>query len=104
MGSKTKEVVKGDSENFVKNAEAADKKPVQKKFGKKNKKNFPKKNMQQHGDEKSVTNNSNSGEKTPDQKPKKPITRAQIAEKKFGVESTWRPFESFFKNKDEEKK
>ena len=97
--SKTKEVVKGDSENFVAKAESVDKKPVQKNFGKKNKKNFPKKNSQ-NKEEKASGNDKN-----PDQKPKKPLSRAQIAEKKFGVESTWRPFESFFnKDKKEEKK
>lgn len=88
-----KEVVKGNSEDFVKKAEAADKKPVQKNIDKKPnnaKKNNAKKSSEQNGD------------KPAQPIVKKPLTRAQIAEKKFGVESTWRPFEAFFnKNKDE---
>lgn len=83
-----KEVVKGNSDDFVKKAEAVDKKPVAKHIGKKpNKKPASK------------TENKSSSEKKEPPKVKKPLTRAQIAEKKFGVESTWRPFESFF-NKD----
>lgn len=88
-----KEVVKGNSEDFIKKAEAADKKPVQKNIDKKpnnaKKKNDVKKSSEQNG-------------KPAQPIVKKPLTRAQIAEKKFGVESTWRPFEAFFnKNKDE---
>ena len=92
--SKTKEVVKGDNKNFVNKAATADKKPV-KKIGKKLNK-------------KPVSETEAPKEKTNDGEPKKPIvkkplTRAQIAEKKFGVESTWRPFEAYFnKNKKEE--
>ena len=89
----TKEVVKGKSEDFVKKAEAADKKPVQKNTDKKPnnaKKNDSKKSSEQNG-------------KPVQPIVKKPLTRAQIAEKKFGVESTWRPFEAFFGNKKDEK-
>lgn len=86
----TKEVVKGDSKNFIKKAKAVDKKPVSKKPNKVNKANKP------HTNEKpdNTTKDTNG-------KPvvKKPLTRAQIAEKKFGVESTWRPFEAFFNKK-----
>ena len=86
-----KEVVKGNSDDFVKKAEVVDKKPVAKHIGKKpNKKPASK------------TENKSSSEKKEPPKVKKPLTRAQIAEKKFGVESTWRPFESFF-NKNKEK-
>ena len=89
--SKTKEIVKGDSENFVNKAASADKKPV-------------KKNASGKKTTKTSTNIESkkpaNGETT--QKPvvRKPLSRAQIAEKKFGVESTWRPFEAFFNNKD----
>ena len=48
------------------------------------------------------TENKPSSNKNEPPKVKKPLTRAQIAEKKFGVESTWRPFEIFF-NKQKEK-
>ena len=82
-----KEVVKGNSNDFVKKAEAVDKKPVAKHIGKK---------------PASKTENKSSSEKKEPPKVKKPLTREQIAEKKFGVESTWRPFESFF-NKNKEK-
>lgn len=87
----TKEVVKGDSENFIKKAKAVDKKPVSKKPNKINKTNKPHTNNEKPDNAKDATNG----------KPivKKPLTRAQIAEKKFGVESTWRPFEAFFNNK-----
>ena len=88
-----KEIVKGNSDDFVKKAEAVDKKPVDKHkhVGKKpNKKPASK------------TENKSDSEKKESPKVKKPLTRAQIAEKKFGVESTWRPFESFF-NKNKEK-
>lgn len=89
-----KEVVKGNSEDFVKKAEAVDKKPVQKNINKKHntaKKNDFKKPSEQNGG------------KPAQPIVKKPLTRAQIAEKKFGVESTWRPFEAFFNNKKDEK-
>ena len=88
-----KEVVKRNSNDFVKKAEAVDKKPVAKHIGKKpNKKPASK------------TENKSSSEKKEPPKVKKPLTRAQIAEKKFGVESTWRPFESFFnKNRENSK-
>ena len=86
-----KEVVKGNSNDFVKKAEAIDKKPVAKYIGKKtNKKPSIK------------TENKSDSDKKETPKVKNPLTRAQIAEKKFGVESTWRPFESFFKKKNEE--
>ena len=86
-----KEVVKGNSDDFVKKAEAVDKKPVAKHFGKKpNKKPASK------------TENKSDSEKKEPPKVKKPLTHAQIAEKKFGVESTWRPFENFFNKKKEE--
>lgn len=86
-----KEVVKGNSNDFVKKAEAVDKKPVAKHIGKKpNKKPASK------------TENESSSEKKEPPKVKKPLTSAQIAEKKFGVESTWRPFENFFNKKKEE--
>ena len=89
--TETKEVVKGNSNDFVKKAEAIDKKPVAKHIGKKtNKKPSIK------------TENKSGSDKKETPKVKKPLTRAQIAEKKFGVESTWRPFESFFKKKNEE--
>ena len=84
-----KEVVKGNSNDFVKKAEDVDKKPVSKHIGKK---------------PASKTENKSSSEKKEPPKVKKPLTRAQIAEKKFGVESTWRPFESFFnKNRENSK-
>ena len=87
----TKEVVKGNSNDFVKKAEAVDKKPVAKHVAKPtNKKPTTK------------TENKPSSNKNEPPKVKKPLTRAQIAEKKFGVESTWRPFEIFF-NKQKEK-
>ena len=83
------EVVKGNGNDFVKTADAVDKKPVAKHIGKK---------------PASKTENKYSSEKKEPPKVKKPLTRAQIAEKKFGVESTWRPFESFFnKNKENSK-
>ena len=86
-----KEVVKGNSDDFVKKAEAVDKKPVAKHIGKKpNKKPASK------------TENKTNSEKKEPPKVKTPLTRAQIAEKKFGVESTWRPFENFFDKKKEE--
>ena len=86
-----KEVVKGNSDDFVKKAEAVDKKPVVKRIIKTaNKKHSAK------------TENKSSSEKKEPPKVKKPLTRVQIAEKKFGVESTWRPFEIFF-NKQKEK-
>ena len=91
---KPKEVVKGNSNDFVKKAKAADKKSVFKHVDKKiNKKPNVK------------TENSKSGsDKKEPPKVKKSLTCAQIAEKKYGVESTWRPFESFFnKNKETEK-
>ena len=92
--TKPKEVVKGNSNDFVKKAKAADKKSVFKHVDKKiNKKPNVK------------TENSKSGsDKKEPPKVKKSLTCAQIAEKKYGVESTWRPFESFFnKNKETEK-
>ena len=88
-----KEVVKGNSNDFVKKAEAVDKKPVSKHIGKKpNKKPSSK------------TENKSSSEKKEPPKVKKPLTREQIAEKKFGVESTWRPFEIFFNKQKKEDK
>ena len=91
---RTKEIVNGDSKNFVNKAASADKKPVKKNAGGK------KFNKAPSSDDSKKTSNSEHGETTT-QKPtvKKPLSRAQIAEKKFGVESTWRPFEAFF-NKD----
>ena len=89
--TKQKEVVKGNSNDFVKKAEAVDKKPVAKHVSKLNKKKPTDK-----------TENKPNSEKKEPPKVKTPLTRAQIAEKKFGVESTWRPFESFFKKKNEE--
>lgn len=88
-----KEIVKGNSDDFVKKAEAVDKKPVDKHkhIGKKPNKKSTNKNE----------NKSGSDKKEPP-KVKKPLTRSQIAEKKFGVESTWRPFEIFFNKKKEE--
>lgn len=86
-----KEVVKGNSNDFVKKAEAVDKKPVAKHIGKK-----PNKKPD------SKTENKVSSEKKEQPKVKKPLTRAQIAEKKYGVDSTWRPFEIFF-NREKEK-
>ena len=89
-----KEVVKGNSNDFVKKAEAIDKKPVAKHIiGKKTNKKPSTKTENKSGSDKKETQPKTN---------KKPLTRAQIAEKKFGVESTWRPFESFF-NKDKEK-
>lgn len=86
-----KEVVKGNSNDFVKKAEAVDKKPVAKRVVKtSNKKPAAK-----------TENKSDSDKKEPP-KVKKPLTRAQIAEKKYGVESTWRPFEIFFNKQKEE--
>ena len=92
--TKPKEVVKGNSNDFVKKAKAADKKSVFKHVDKKTNK---KPNVK--------TENSKSGsDKKEPPKVKKSLTCAQIAEKKYGVESTWRPFESFFnKNKETEK-
>ena len=89
----TKEVVKGDSKNFIKKAKAVDKKPVSKKPNNINKTNKP------HTNEK-----TDNAKDTTNGKPvvKKPLTRAQIAEKKFGVESTWRPFEAFFNKKSKD--
>lgn len=80
-----KEVVKGDGENFVKKAAAADKKPVKKTGGKKP---TGKKPTSEKPAEKKAGNSDGK-----DKPQKKPLTRAQIAERKFGVESTWRPFE-----------
>ena len=93
MNEKTepKEVVKGNSKDFVKKAEAIDKKPVVKHIGKQNKKKSTNK-----------TENKPNSEKKEPPKVKTPLNRAQIAEKKFGVESTWRPFENFFNKKKEE--
>ena len=86
-----KEVVKGNSDDFVKKAEAVDKKPVAKRIIKTaNKKHAAK-----------TENKPGSGKNEPP-KVKKPLTRAQIAEKKYGVDSTWRPFEIFF-NRQKEK-
>ena len=93
VNEKTKEVVKGNSNDFVKKAEAVDKKPVTKHIGKLNKKKHTYKNE----------NKPNSEKKEPP-KVKTPLSRAQIAEKKFGVESTWRPFENFFNKKKEDEK
>ena len=92
--TKPKEVVKGNSNDFVKKAKAADKKSVFKHVDKKTNK---KPNVK--------TENSKSGsDKKEPPKVKKSLTYAQISEKKYGVESTWRPFESFFnKNKETEK-
>lgn len=88
---KPKEVVKGNSDDFVKKAEAVDKKPVAKRIIKTtNKKHAAK------------TENKPGSDKNEPPKVKKPLTRAQIAEKKYGVDSTWRPFEIFF-NKQKEK-
>lgn len=36
-------------------------------------------------------------------KDKKVMTRSQIAEKKYGVDATWHPFEIFFNKQKEEK-
>ena len=80
-----KEVVKGNSNDFVKKAEAVDRKPVAKRNVKPNNKKPA-----------SKTENKPGSDKNEPPKVKKPLTRAQIAEKKFGVESTWRPFENFF--------
>ena len=91
----TKEVVKGNSNDFVKKAEAVDKKPVAKRVAKRVAKPTNKKPTIK-------TENKPSSNKNEPPKVKKPLTRAQIAEKKFGVESTWRPFEIFF-NKQKEK-
>ena len=86
-----KEVVKGNSDDFVKKAEAVDKKPVAKRIIKTaNKKHTDK------------TENKPGSDKKEPPKVKKPLTRAQIAEKKYGVDSTWRPFEIFF-NRQKEK-
>lgn len=83
-----KEVVKGDGENFVKKAAAADKKPVAKKpSGKKPAKT---------GTKKPADKKAAEGEKPI---VKKPLSRAQIAERKYGVESTWRPFEVWAREK-----
>ena len=90
--SKTTEVVKGNSDDFVKKAESVDKKPVDKHSN--SKKTNKKPSIK--------TENKSGSDKKETPKVKKPLTRAQIAEKKFGVESTWRPFESFFKKKNEE--
>lgn len=91
VNEKTKEVVKGNSNDFVKKAEAVDKKPVAKHVGKLNKKKHTYK-----------TENKPNSEKKEQPKIKTPLSRAQIAKKKFGVESTWRPFENFFNKKKEE--
>lgn len=86
-----KEVVKGNSNDFVKKAEAADKKPVAKRVVKPtNKKSAAK------------TENKPGSDKKEPPKVKKPLTRAHIAKKKYGVESTWRPFEIFFNKQKEE--
>lgn len=92
--SKTTEVVKGNSDDFVKKAESADKKPVDKHSNSKktNKKSSVK------------TENKSNSDKNESPKVKNPMTRAQIAEKKFGVESTWRPFEIFFNKQKKEDK
>ena len=92
--SKTKEVVKGNSNDFVKKAESVDKKPVDKRSNSKktNKKPSVK------------TENKSNSDKNEPPKVKNPMTRAQIAEKKFGVESTWRPFEIFFNKQKKEDK
>lgn len=88
-----KEVVKGNSNDFVKKAEAVDKKPVAKRVAKtSNKKPTAK------------TENKPGSDKIEPPKVKKPLTRAQIAEKKYGVESTWRPFEIFFNKQKESEK
>ena len=88
-----KEVVKGNSNDFVKKAEAVDKKPVAKRVAKtSNKKPAAK------------TENKSGSDKKEPPKVKKPLTRAQIAEKKYGVESTWRPFEIFFNKQKESEK
>ena len=92
--TKPKEVVKGNSNDFVKKAKAADKKSVFKHVDKK---------LTKKPDVKTENNKPGSDKKEPSNV-KKSLTRAQIAEKKYGVESTWRPFESFFnKNKETEK-
>ena len=92
--TKPKEVVKGNSNDFVKKAKVADKKSVFKHVDKK---------LTKKSDVKTENNKPGSDKKEPP-KVKKSLTRAQIAEKKYGVESTWRPFESFFnKNKETEK-
>ena len=63
-----KEVVKGNSDDFVKKAEAADKKPVAKRIIKTaNKKHVAK------------TENKPGSDKNESPKVKKPLTRAQIA-------------------------
>ena len=90
--SKTKEVVKGNSDDFVKKAESVDKKPVDKHSKKTNKKPSVK------------TENKSNSDKNEPPKVKNPMTRAQIAKKKFGVESTWRPFEIFFNKQKKEDK
>ena len=92
--TKPKEVVKGNSNDFVKKAKVADKKSVFKHIDKK---------LTKKPDVKTENNKPGSDKKEPFNV-KKSLTRAQIAEKKYGVESTWRPFESFFnKNKETEK-
>lgn len=85
--SKTTEVVKGNSDDFVKKAESVDKKPVDKRSN-------------------SKKTNKKPSVKTENESPKvkNPMTHAQIAEKKFGVESTWRPFEIFFNKQKKEDK
>ena len=50
------------------------------------------------------TENKSNPDKNEPPKVKNPMTRAQIAEKKFGVESTWRPFEIFFNKQKKEDK
>jgi hypothetical protein len=85
-----KEVVKGNSSDFVKKAKAVDKKPVAKHIVKSiNKKPAAK------------TENKSGSDKNEPPKVKKPLSRAQIAERKYGVESTWRPFEIFFNKQTE---
>ena len=92
--SKTTEVVKGNSDDFVKKAESVDKKPVDKHSN--SKKLIKKPSVK--------TENKSNSDKNEPPKVKNPMTRAQIAEKKYGVESTWRPFEIFFNNQKKEDK
>ena len=92
--SKTTEVVKGNSDDFVKKAEAVDKKPINKHSN--NKKTNKKPSVE--------TENKSNSDKNEPPKVKNTMTRAQIAKKKYGVESTWRPFEIFFNNQKKEDK
>ena len=94
----TKEVVKGNSNDFVKKAEAVDKKPVAKRIIKNGNKNNISKTESKSGLDKKETQ----------KKDKKPLTSTQSVEKKYGgSEYTWCPFKIFFdkqKEKEESEK